>query len=87
MKGKLILNLSFKGNDVGYNRRHKKQCAGSEYGKYLTLSQAQSACDLYLNCTGVYDANCDNSGSFSLCPISADLYTSFTSCIYIKIGS
>ena len=84
----LTLNLYFEENVVvTYQQRNLKHCASNDYGSYLTLTLAQSACSSDSNCRGVYDTSCDNSGSFYLCPISADLKISSRSCVYEKIGS
>ena len=63
-----------------------KHCgSGFSYGSYSTFSLAQSACDSDWKCGGVYDDDCYNSGTFTLCRISEDLEASIVdSCVYKK---
>ena len=75
--------ICFKG--ISYERQNSNHCANTKYEEYSTLSIAQSACDSDSNCRGVYDGDCDNSGSFNLCLISAGLEASSSgSCVYEK---
>ena len=76
--------MCFEGNAVTYERQNLKHCYPNKYGAYSTLALAKSACNSDLNCRGVYDLSCDNSGSFYLCPISAGLRKSGSSCVYQK---
>ena len=84
VKRQLILILCFEGNADTYEQHNLKHCNSNKYGEYSTLSLAQSACSSDSNCRGVYDGSCDNSGSFYLCPTSADLEISSSSCVYKK---
>ena len=85
VKRKLILILCFEGSVVTYEQQTLKHCNSNKYGPaYSTLSLAQAACSSDSNCRGVYNVYCKNSGSFYLCPTSADLQKSRSSCVYEK---
>ena len=72
------------GNGISFNKHSLKHCSGNTVGSsYSSLSAAEAACRTNSHCTGVYDSNCDNRGSFYLCN-SAALQTSSGSCVYTK---
>ena len=65
-------------------KQSRKHCNGNTVGStYSSLSAAEAACLTNSQCTGVYDDNCDNRGSFYQCN-SAALQTSTSSCVYTK---
>lgn len=55
---------------------------------YSTLNDAETACAADSDCSGVYDNNCDNSGSFYKCMGDDDRWhASMSSCVYRKVMS
>ena len=67
----------------GYTKAEERYCT-SPYGSFSSLISAQVACLSDVNCEGVQDYLCDNSGTFSLCPKSARHYSQSNYCVYNK---
>ena len=57
------------------------------YGSYATFSEARTACAVDSGCGAVYDAQCDDTGTFRLCPTNWDELSSVDSCLFLKLGN
>ena len=62
-----------------------KHCFDDKYGNFSTFEDAKSNCTAGSNCQGVYDDECDSSGSYYLCPLNVALVDSSSSCVYTKL--
>ena len=71
-----------------YTKKEKVYCSDMyNVGDYGTFTEAKTACANDANCGAVYDDGCDDTDSFTLCPINYAESTSVSSCLYLKQGN
>ena len=71
-----------------YPKMEKEYCSDMyEVNNYPTFNDAMTACENDVVCGGVYDKDCDNAGSFTLCPKNYQKSSSVNSCTYLSQGS
>ena len=73
---------------LGYMKLESKFCAGtSKYGSFPNIASATKACNEDANCGYIYDAYCDNDGTFKLCLSDGlVLESSKGHCLYGRVG-